>query len=78
MSSGFPADDDFCRSIGGIEQLHFGCSDLQKGMPLVIAAAINHEGQPRGRRRWDARLEAVASSCRPAVAYQWGEAGMKP
>ena len=150
-----PADDDFCRSIGGIEQLHFGYSDLQKGMPLVIAArstdgahathakvvpkplegregpchvalelvstdartyvaygdgfppgevvslawsyggntashtartdstgafaaAINHEGQPRGRRKWDARLEAVASSCRPAVAYQWGEAGMNP
>jgi hypothetical protein len=150
-----PGDNDFCRSIGDIEQLHFGYGDLQKGMPLVIAArstdgahatyakvvpkplegregpchvtlelvstdartyvaygdgfppgevvslawnygghtaahtartdstgafaaAINHEGQPAGRHKWDARLEAVASSCRPAVAYLWGEAGMKP
>ena len=44
----------------------------------AFAAAINREGQPAGRHKWDARLEAVASSCRPAVAYLWGEAGMKP
>ncbi len=40
-------------------------------------AAVNHAGEARGLRKWDARLAADSDSCKVDVRYQWGDGGMK-
>ena len=74
--SGFPPDEAV--NLSWTYAQNTGSNIARSGSAGTFMAAVNHGGPPQGMRKWHARLQATASSCKVDVKYKWGAGGMRP